>query len=321
MATMKAVRIHTFGGPDALSIENAPLPTPKRDEIVVRVRAAGVNPVDWKTRKGQGVAGMLDRPLPVVLGWDFAGSVVALGPGVTRFAEADAVFGMVPLAHEGTYADYVAIKAAHASHKPETLTFEEAASIPLAALTVWQALFDTAGLAAGQTVVIHAASGGVGHLAVQIAKAKGAKVIATASKRNHEFVKSIGADVLIDYGSERIEDLVKNADVVLDTIGGETQDRSFMLLKPGGMLVSIVSRPDERRALNMGVRAKSILVEPNGDQLDEIADLVDHGDLRPFVSQIYPIAAVRRAHEKSELGHTLGKLVLRVAGAWDSIEG
>jgi NADPH:quinone reductase-like Zn-dependent oxidoreductase len=317
MGTMNAVRIHSFGGGEVLAIEEVPLPVPKAGEIVVRISAAGVNPIDWKTRRGQGVAHILDRPLPVILGWDFAGTVVARGPCVSRFADGDAVFGMVQLAREGTYADYVALPAAHAARKPEKLTFEEAASLPLASLTAWQTLVGAAHLSRGQTVVVHAAAGGVGHLAVQIAKARGAKVMATASTSHHEFVKSLGADVVVDDTKERFEHRLQGAEVVLDTVGGETQERSFGVLKPGGVLVSTVSRPDTRLARRGRVHVRWLMVTPNGDQLAKIASMVDHGDLRPFVSRVLPIADARSAHEQSELGHALGKIVLRVAGGWD----
>jgi NADPH:quinone reductase-like Zn-dependent oxidoreductase len=316
MSTMKAVRIRSFGGPDVLRVEDAPRPVPKQDEILVRIRAAGINPVDWKTRRGQGVAGMLERPLPVVLGWDFAGTVVGAGERVTRFAHGDAVYGMVHLAHEGTYAEYVSLPASHAASKPQKLTFEEAAAVPLAALTAWQALFDTARLRHNQKVLVHAAAGGVGHLAVQLAKIRGATVVATASRANHDFVKALGADVVIDYVNERFEDHVRDADVVLDTMGGEIQTRSFATLRKGGTLVSILHGPDAALAARAGVHAQSILVKPNGETLKTLADLMDRGELHPTVSLVYPITAVRDAHSRGELGHTRGKVVLSVPEVW-----
>jgi NADPH:quinone reductase-like Zn-dependent oxidoreductase len=318
MSTMKAVRIRSFGGPDVLAVEDAPRPVPKQGEILVRIRAAGINPVDWKTRRGQGVARMLERPLPVVLGWDFAGTVVGTGERVRRFAEGDAVYGMVRLAHEGTYAEYVALPADHAARKPETLTFEEAAAVPLAALTAWQALFDAARLRPNQKVLVHAAAGGVGHLAVQLAKIHGAQIVATASRANHDFVRSLGADVVIDYVNERFEDQVRDVDVVLDTMGGETQTRSFATLRKGGTLVSILHSPDAALAARAGVHVQSILVQPNGETLETLAKNIDRGELRPTVSFVYPITAVRDAHARAELGHTRGKLVLRLPEVWPS---
>jgi NADPH:quinone reductase-like Zn-dependent oxidoreductase len=312
MSTMKAIRVYSFGGPDVLSMEEIPRPLPKSGEILVGVRAAGVNPVDWKTRRGEGAAGMIKRPFPVILGWDFAGTVVALGEGVTRFAEGDAVYGMVRIPDEGTYAEYVTLPAEHAARKPETLTFDDAAAVPLAALTAWQALFEIGHLVSGQKVLIHAAAGGVGHLAVQLAKTKGAKVVATASRENHEYLRSLGAEVVIDYARERFEDHVKDADLVLDTVGGATQERSFAALRPGGTLVSILSHPDELRAAQSGVHAHWTFVQPSGHRLDDIAKLVDEGDLRPTVSHVYPFVAANEAHARLERGHTRGKLVLRV---------
>ena len=225
---------------------------------------------------------------------------------------------MVRLAHEGTYAEYVTLPADHAARKPETLTFEEAAAVPLAALTAWQALFDTANVRPKQKVLVHAAAGGVGHLAVQLAKIDGAEVFATASQVNHDFVKALGADVVIDYASERFENRVHDMDVVLDTMGGEVQTRSFTTLRKGGTLVSILHSPDGALAARAGVHAQSILVQPNGETLRTLAELIDPGKLHPTVSLVYPITEVRDAHAKGELGHTRGKLVLRVPEPWSS---
>jgi NADPH:quinone reductase-like Zn-dependent oxidoreductase len=316
MSTMKAVRVRSFGKADVLRIEETPRPIPGRREVLVRIHAAGVNPVDWKTRAGAGAAGMVKRPFPLVLGWDFAGTVAALGEGVTELAEGDAVYGMVRIPDEGTYAEYVRVPVEHVARKPETLTFEEAAAVPLAALTAWQALFGAAQLKAREKVLIHAAAGGVGHLAVQLAKAHGAYVVATASASNHDFVRALGADEVIDYTRERFEDRVADADVVFDTMGGDTQARSFYALRRGGTLVSILSTPNADKARELRVHATWIFVQPSGAELMEIAKRIDGGKLKPVVSDIFPIREVEEAHRRGERGHTRGKVVLRVTGAW-----
>jgi NADPH:quinone reductase-like Zn-dependent oxidoreductase len=309
-ATMKAVRFQRFGGPEVLSYEDAPRPEPKAGEVLVRVHAAGVNPVDWKVRAGH-LKG-LNPSLPQIPGFDVAGVVERVGEGVERWKAGDEVFSYLSLRRGGGYAEYVVLRDDEVALKPAKIDFVAAAAVPLAALTAWQALFETAELSEGQTVLVHAGAGGVGHFAVQLAKAKGAKVIATASERNHEFLRRLGADVVIDYRTQKFEELVRDADVVLDTIGEDTLERSYGVLKEGGIVVSIVGRPDKAKLEPLGLRGANILVRPEPEQLAEIAALIDAGKLRPEVGEVLPLADARRAQELSEAGHVRGKLVLEV---------
>ncbi len=310
--TMKAVRIHSSGGVEVLKYEDAPRPEPKESELLVRVIAAGVNPVDAKIRAG-GFGRRSPDAQPMILGWDVAGIVESSGPAASKFKKGDAVFAFLPLQRGGGYAEYCIVDEAIAVAKPKSLTFAEAAAVPLAAMTAWQAMLDTGGLKEGQTVLIQGGSGGVGAFAVQIAKAKGAKVIATASTPNQEFLKELGADVAIDYKTQKFEDIARDVDVVLDTVGGETQKRSFDVLKKGGSLVSIVGGPDQNLAKEKGVNAKGILVRPNAAQLTEIAQLIDAGKIKVTVSQVVSLQDVAKAHQQIETGHTKGKIVLKVA--------
>lgn len=311
-ATMKAVRIHRYGDLRVLIHEDAPRPAPGRGEILVRVHAAGVNPVDWKVREGL-MRALLDHRLPLILGWDVSGVVEEVGPGVAGLREGDEVYSRPDLGRDGSYAELIVIRASEAAPKPASIDHTRAAAVPLAALTAWQVLFDSAGLAAGQTVLIHAAAGGVGHFAVQLARWKGARVIGTASAANAEFVRDLGAGEVIDYRTTRFERAVRDVDVVLDAVGGEVQERSWKVLRKGGILVSIVSRVPEQAAARYGARGLSVLVQPNAEQLGQIARLIDSGVLAPTVSEVLPLAEARRAHELIQEGHTRGKIVLRVA--------
>ncbi len=309
---MKAVRIHEFGGLDSLRVEEAPTPEPRDGEVLVRIHAAGINPVDWKTCAGEGVASRLDDPFPFIPGWDVSGVVEKLGANVSDFKVGDRVCGMVRWHWGGGgYAEYVAAPASDLVAKPDTLDDAQAAGLPLAALTAWQALFDTAGLQADQTVLIHAAAGGVGHIAVQLAKWKGAHVIGTASARNREFLNELGADSIIDYSESRFEDLAEDVDVVLDCVGGDVQERSWGVLKPGGLLASIRGRPSSEQAATRGVRAQHVSVRTDPPQLRAIADLAEQGHLRVHVHDTLPLDQARKAHEMSKTGHTRGKLALR----------
>lgn len=309
MTDMKAVRIHTYGGPEVLQYEEAPRPAVQDGELLVRVQACGINPVDWKVREGY-MKDVWPAQFPLILGCDVAGTVEHVGANVTEFAAGDAVYALVP---SGGYAEYAAFPAAIAARKPETLDFVQTASLPVAALTAWQALFDHAHLEAGQSVLVHAASGGVGHLAVQFAKNKGAHVVATASARNHAFVRSLGADEILDYNTTKFEDVVHNMDVVFDTMGGDTQERSWGVLKPGGILVSIVSPDTEMQAKAHNRRGLNMHAEANAAQLAEIATLIDAGKVKPHVERTFPLAEARAAQEMSEKGHVRGKIVLRVS--------
>lgn len=315
-ATMKAVRMHGPGGTEVLRYEDVPRPLPKDTEVLVRVIAAGVNPVDAKVRASGGFGRRDKDAPPMILGWDVAGVVESAGAKAGRFAKGDAVFAFLPLMAGGGYAEFVAIDASIVVAKPKSLSFAEAAGVPLAALTAWQALLDAGGLKEGQTVLIHGGSGGVGAFAVQIAKAKGAKVLASASTANQKFLKELGTDLPIDYATQKFEDVAKSAggvDVVLDTQGGDTQRRSFEVLKKGGSLVSIVGGPDQNLAREKGVQATGILVKPDAGELAQIAALIDAGKTKVTISQVVPLADAAKAHQQIETGHTKGKIVLKVA--------
>jgi NADPH:quinone reductase-like Zn-dependent oxidoreductase len=308
--TMKAVRIHAYGGPEVLQCEDAPCPRPGRGELLVRVHAAGVNPVDWKVREGH-LSYFLKYPLPMVPGWDFSGVVAMRGPGAERLHEGDEVYARPDLGRDGTYAQYIAVRESEVAMKPRSVDHIHAAAIPLAALTAWQA-FDKANLSRGQRVLIHAAAGGVGTFALQLAKLRGAYVIGTASERNRDFLHELGADEVIDYQNTRFEDVVHDVDMVFDTMGGDTQQRSWQVLRKGGVLVSILGPPPAEPAEAHGVRGTSTFVQPNPDQLAEIAKLIDDGKLKVIVETVLPLCEARRAQELSEAGHVRGKIVLRV---------
>lgn len=310
-ATMKAVRMHEYGDASVLIYEDAPRPEISDNQILVRVHAAGVNPVDWKLRSG-----MIKLPgaaLPSIPGFDISGVVEQVGPAVTRFKAGDEVYAYLGVPRGGgAYAQFAAVPEADAALKPASLDHAHAAAVPLAALTAWQALVDKAQIKPGDTVLIHGAAGGVGHFAVQIAKAKGARVIATASERNLEFVKGLGADVVVDYRAQRFEDFAKDVDIVLDPIGGETQARSFEVIKPGGILVSIVQPPDAAKLEEHKIRGAGFLVAPSGAELAALTALIDAGAVRPDVCATFPLDKAADAHRASEEGVDHGKIVLLV---------
>ncbi|MCX4528248.1 MULTISPECIES: NADP-dependent oxidoreductase [unclassified Streptomyces] len=307
---MRAVVVSQWGGPEVLTETEIDRPEPGMGEILVRVHAAGVNPVDWKTRESGALIPW--GPVPAV-GWDVSGTVEEVGPGVTLFQPGDEVFGMPRFPQQaGAYAEYVTAPARHFARKPEGIDHIGAAALPLAALTAWQALVDTAGLRAGQRVLVHAAAGGVGHFAVQIAKARGAYVIGTASAAKHGVLRELGADEVIDYRSTAFEDAVSDVDVVIDAIGGEYGERSLKVLKPGGHLVTLPG-PDGVPAEAPGVHTGWTLVEPDYRGLLEIAALVEDGTLRPVIDTVLPLAEAAKAHEIGEQGRTTGKIVLTVA--------
>ena len=302
---MKAVRIHAYGGPEVLTVEDVPRPEPGTGQVLVRIRAAGVNPADWKIRAGY-FKDFMPLQLPAILGFDFSGEIEAAGPGVTSFRKSGLVYGTAM----GTYAEYVAANLAEIALKPASLDFVQAASIPVAAQTAWQALFDAGGLAAGGKVLIHGAAGGVGSFAVQLAKAKGVYVIGTGSEQNQEYLKQLGVDEPVDYRKTRFEDVARNVDVVFDTQGGETQQRSWQVLKRGGVLVSIVQQPSQEEAAKYGAKAVFLGRQPNAQQLVEFARLADAGKLKTSVDAVMPLAEARRAQELSQTGHARGKIVL-----------
>jgi NADPH:quinone reductase-like Zn-dependent oxidoreductase len=308
---MKTVCIYSYGGPEVLVYEDAPRPHPLAGEVRVRVHAAGINPVDWKIREGH-LKEMLHHTLPLVLGWDVSGVVESLGSAVTRFKVGDEVFSRPDISRDGAYAEFIVIKESEVALKPHSIDHIHAAALPLAGLTAWQSLFDAGGLAAGQRVLIHAAAGGVGSLAVQLAKWKGAWVIGTASERNHDFLRQLGVDQPVDYETVRFEEAVQPVDVVFDTMGGEVQARSWKVLKRGGILVSIVSPPSAESAVANGVRQAFVFTQPNAAQLAEIAKLVAAEKLKAIVETVLPLSDATRGQELSERGHTRGKIVLRV---------
>jgi NADPH:quinone reductase-like Zn-dependent oxidoreductase len=309
---MKAVRIHEYGGVDVLRLEDAPRPEPGPGEVLVRVHAAAVNPVDWKVRAGH-LKDWLKYKLPMIPGWDFSGVVESAGSGADGWRAGMEVYARPDLSRDGAYAEYIAVRESEIAAKPKSVDHIQAAAIPLTALTAWQALFDASGLQAAQKVLIHAAAGGVGHFAVQLAKWKGAFVAGTASARNHDFLRQLGVDQPIDYNSVRFEDVARDFDVVLDTLAGETRARSWGVLKKGGILVTILGQPSQEDAKAHGVRAAGIFVQPNAAQLAEIATLVDSGKLKPNIESVFPLAEAAKAHALGETNHVRGKIVLRVA--------
>jgi NADPH:quinone reductase-like Zn-dependent oxidoreductase len=308
---MKAIRIHGYGGPEALVYEDAPRPEPAAGEVVVKVHATSLNPVDRFTRAGY-LQGMVQFELPFTPGLDLAGVVEAIGEGVTTVAAGDAVYGYSNMMRQGAYAEYALVSAGEIAPKPASVDFETAASVPLARVTAWQGLFTVAGLQPGQTVLIHGASGGVGSLAVQFARAKGARVLATAGSDKLALLRDLGVAEAIDYTTTRFEDVARNVDVVFDTVGGELTERSLAVLKPGGIYVTPAGQPEPEAAVQRGVRASGMMAQANPTDLTEIASLIDAGTVKPVVSTVLPLAEARQAHELLEAGHTRGKIVLRV---------
>lgn len=311
MPTMNAIRIHQYGGPEVLKYEDAPRPTPAPGDVVIRVHATSVNPVDIAIRQGHFKERMKYK-MPFTPGWDVSGVVDSVTPGATRLKIGDEVYSRPDLGRDGAYAEYVAVRESEVALKPKSIDHTQAAAIPLTGLTAWQALFDAGHLSAGQTVLIHGAAGGVGHFAVQFAHVKGARVIATASKSNHEFLRSLGADEVIDYNAAKFEDVVHNVDVVFDTITGETQDRSWQVIKKGGIYVSILQPPNQEKAAAHEVRSAHVFVQPNVEELNEIAQLVDSGKVKPVIEKVFPLKEAAAAQELVATHHTRGKIVIAV---------
>ncbi len=308
---MRAIQIQEFGDPQVLQIKNIPIPSPRPGELLLRVHAAAVNPVDTSIRAGR-AGGLSGANLPYVPGFDVSGVVAAIGSEVGQFKVGDEVFAMVNLRRGGAYAEYAIVLEEEAAPKPARLTHAEAAAIPLVALTAWQALFEVAKLQKDQTILIHAGAGGVGSIAVQLAKWRGARIIATASDYNHDFLRELGVDVPVDYRTQNFEDFASDVDVVLDPIGGDTQVRSLQILKEGGILVSIVGLTSEGRNPSRNVRTTSILVQPNSPQLSEIGGLIQTGIINPIVSYRFPLEQAPLAHEQSQTRRTRGKIVIEV---------
>ncbi len=304
---MKAVVINEYGDNDVVQIIDVDRPQPGPGEVLVKVQAAGVNPVDWKIRSGAGQR--LGMTLPIQLGSELVGTIERLGTEVAGFEAGGSVFGMV---HTGAFAEYAVAKAANLVRAPSNLDAVQAASLPLAGSTAWQAIFGEAKLSAGQRLLITNSSGGVGSLAVQFAKAKGAHVTAVASGRNEEFVRNLGADEFIDYTSQPFEQAAHDMEVVFDTVGGDTFQRAFQTMRKGGFMVTVVAFPDGE-AERYGVQVKRSFTSPNAEYLMAIRDLVDAGKVKPHVDTVLPLAAVKQALALSERGRTRGKLVLQVA--------
>jgi len=304
---MKAIRLHVRGGPEAFAYEEAPRPRAGEAEVLVRVHAAGVihTELSWSTtsitQSGE------PRPLPVIPGHEFSGEIAALGPEVRDVHVGDLVYGLNDWYRDGTSAEYCVARVSDLADKPSSVDHIHAAATPISALTAWQALVERAGLVAGQRVLIHGAAGGVGNLAVQLAHSRGARVTATASAANLEFVRGLGAEEVIDYRAQRFEDVVRDVDVVFDTVGGETLEKSWGVLKPGGRLVTVAASGEQ--TTDERIRAAYFIVEPSRTQLKEIARLIDAGALRPVVGAVFPLAEARQAYE-SKPGR--GKVVLRV---------
>ena len=320
---MKAVRINEFGGAEVLKIEEIERPAPAADELLVKVYASGVNPTDWGIREGGNAVLKPLLKLPLTLGWDAAGIVEETGNDVTGFKKGDAVYGVPNFPGDGSYAEYVAAKAVQFALKPESLSFNEAAGVPLAALTAWTAMFEYGKLQAGQHILIQGATGGVGSFAVQFAKAKGAYVIGTASADSLDYLKQLGADEVIDYKNQKFEDLVSDVDVVLEASplrDNNERLKSVAVLKEGGILVSVnvdLAYNDEVTAALAKKQAKGELApnQPRQDWLEEIARLIDDGKVKVFISKVFPLEQVAEAHRESETWHTRGKLVLEIKKA------
>lgn len=311
-SSMKAWRVHEFGPPEVMIFETVPRPDPGPGEVLVKVHAAGVGPWDGSIRAGRSA---LPQPLTLTLGSDLSGEVAALGSG--NIAVGDQVFGVTNTQFLGAYAEYAVASAAMLAKKPSSLSYVEAASVPVVAVTAWQGLFDQARLEAGQTVVIHGAAGNVGAYAVQLARRARLRSIATAGTKDIDYVRALGADKVVDYHTQRFEDEVKDADAVLDLVGGETLTRSFQVLRPGGKLISTVSHPDQDRAKHHGVNAAFFLVEVTTERLRRIAELIDRGELKTRVGAVLPLADAREAHMMLEGRRPLprGKIILNVEAA------
>lgn len=308
---MKAVRIHEFGGPEVLKVEETPRPKPAADEVLIKIHATGVNPVDWKIRKGSRKE-KFPSNFPLTLGWDVSGVIEEVGTNVKNFKKGDEVYSRPDTTKNGTYAEYVVVKANQVGLKPKTIDHEEAAAVPLAGLTAWQGLFDHGKLEAGQKVLIHGASGGVGSFAVQFAKWKGAYVIGTTSQKNFDLLKKLGADEVIDYKKEKFEEKVKNVDLVFDTIGGDTQKRSLLVIKKGGRLITTVKPEFEKEAKEKGIHLEGYMAQSYPEELNKIAQLIDEGKVEPVISKILPLEKAAEAQKLSENGHVVGKIVLQV---------
>jgi len=308
--TMKAIIAHEYGGSEVLKYEDVPVPEPQENEVLVRVIASGVNPADPLILNGK-YAKEFGTHLPLILGYDMAGVVVKTGAQVTKLKVGDPVYAY--LLWGGGWAEYCISNETESAIKPKSLNFVDAASVPLAALTAWQSLIDLGKIQAGQTVLIHGGSGGVGSFAIQIAKARDARVIATASTANQDLLKQLGADVTIDYTTQKFEDIAHNVDFVLDPVGGDTLARSYGVVKKGGIVVTLISRCDESELKKHNIRGASVFSHPDAKELAEITKLIDAQKIKPIVSQVLPLMDAAKADAQAETHHTRGKIVLKIA--------
>lgn len=315
---MQAVFIEDFGGPEQLKIGRMHIPIPESDEVQIKIACTAVNPVDWKIRIGL-LKERMPHHFPIILGWDAAGTISALGRDVNNFKVGDPVFAYCRKStiQNGTYAEYICLNAANVALKPKNISFAKAAAIPLAGLTAWQSLFDAAELKKGESVLIQAGAGGVGSLAIQFAKLIGARVITTAKQCNHDYVKSLGADMVVDYQKKLLKEEIQKFDpkglsVVFDTLGGKALQESYTFLKPGGRLVSIVEKPDQTIAEKFKVKPFYVFVSPNGKQLQHISDLIQSGKVKPIRIQEMPLEKAAEAQEQNRQGHVQGKIILNI---------
>lgn len=310
---MKAIVIEEYGGKEQLKEKELEHPQIAEDQVLLEIHATSINQIDWKLREGY-LKERLPFEFPIILGWDAAGIIAEVGEAVRDFKVGDRVFARPATTRQGTYAEFVPVEENLLARMPDNMTFEEAAAIPLAGLTAWQALVDVAKIKEGDRVLVHAGAGGVGNFAIQIAKSFGAYVATTASKENEGFVKSLGADLVIDYKTEQFEDVVSDYDIVLDALGGDVLEKSYQVLKKGGHLVSIAGMPSEEDAAKYAVNASSYWLEPQGDQLQKLAELYEKGQLKPVIGEVFELSeqGLRDAHALSETHHAKGKIVIRV---------
>ncbi|MRG85914.1 NADP-dependent oxidoreductase [Salinibacillus xinjiangensis] len=308
---MKAIVIDQYGGSEQLKERDVERPSITDDQVLVEVHATSVNPIDWKLREGY-LQEMLPFEFPIILGWDVAGTITEVGKNVTEYKAGDRVFSRPATTRQGTYAEFVPVDQNLLAMMPENMSYEDGAAIPLTGLTAWQCLVDFSNIKEGDKVLIHAGAGGVGTFAIQIAKSFGAYVATTASEKNEEFLTHLGADQVIDYQKDNFETILSDYDIVLDSMGGEIQSKSYKVLKEGGKLVSIAQPPSEEEATKHGVEAGFLWLEPKGEQLEELAKLYKEGKLKPIIGEVFEFneKAVQEAHALSESHHARGKIVI-----------
>ncbi|ETT43696.1 NADP-dependent oxidoreductase [Paenibacillus sp. FSL P4-0176] len=309
---MKAVVINQYGSKEELVEQEVNKPRAEANQVVVKLEATSINPIDWKLREGY-LKEMYDWEFPIILGWDVAGVITEIGSNVSKWKVGDRVFSRPDTTRFGSYAEYTAVDEHLLAKLPDSISYEEAAAVPLAGLTAWQVLFTHGDLKEGETVLIHAGAGGVGMYAIQLAKHAGAHVITTASEKNHELLYSLGADQVIDYKTENFEEILKDIDLVFDTMGGEVAENSYKVLKPNtGRLITIVGEPNHDTAKSHNVSAKGIWLQPDGDQLERMADLMEEKKIKSIVGATFPFSrqGIYDAHALSETHHAVGKIVI-----------